>query len=155
MSCRPVLQTLNIQFRKILYISLDENLISFLYAVPVVQELGKLVVISRHGSKIVSCDNVKLSQVTLHYHVHLHWSAKRHAPRQDIVIETCLSSRISHAHVIRRHVLRTEPLVYLLSVNKEIVGDVSTFKKLRSCGNLLEEIRHHTKMATEILFHNL
>ena len=155
MSCRPVWQTLNIQFRKILYISLDENLVSLLNAVSVIQELGKLVVISRHGSKIVSCDNVKLSQVTPHYHVHLHWPAKRHTPRQDIVIETCLSSRIAHANVIRLHVLRTEPLVYLQSVNKEIVGDIATLEKLGSSGNLLEQIRHHAEMATEILFHNL
>lgn len=56
MSCRPVWQTLNIQFRKILYISLDENLVSFLYAVPVVQELGELVIFSRHGSATIGID---------------------------------------------------------------------------------------------------
>lgn len=55
----------NIQFRKILYIPLDENLISFLYAVPVVQELGELVIFSRHGLKTVSCVNVKRPQVVL------------------------------------------------------------------------------------------
>lgn len=111
MSCRPVLQTLNIQFRKILYISFDENLVSLLNAVPVVQELGKLVVISRHGSKTVSCVNVKRPQVVLYYHIHLHWTAKRIAPCPDIVTETRLSSSVAHAHVIWSLAPRTEPLV--------------------------------------------
>ena len=58
MSCRPVWQTLNIQFRKILYISLDENLVSLLNAVPVVQELGELVIFPRHGSATIRIDTL-------------------------------------------------------------------------------------------------
>ena len=91
----------------------------------------------------------------MRYHVHLYRHAKHLTPLQNILIGTCFSSCITHAHEIWLHVTRAEPVVYFLSVNKEIIGDIATLEKLGSSGNLLEEIRHHAEMATEILFHNL
>ena len=155
MSCRPVLATLNIQFYEIPDIALYENLVSLLNAVPVVQELGELVIFSRHGLKIIPYVNFKLATAALRYHVHLHRPAQNQAPRLNVITEPCLRAGIAHAHVIRLGFTKMEPLVNLVSVNKEIVGYVITSEILCCCGNLLEEIRDHAKMATEILFHNL